>query len=190
MSKVTICILLLLCPCQALAQVQWPQRSIEIRPKPDEAQVVAAFPFTNAGSEPVTITSLRTSCDCTTASLAKHTYAPGEGGSITATFTVGGRCVPVSRPQGNPNGIHCFPPLHLALRPHKRWHMAQAVEWELCRKSTRLTSGCRFSGPSGTSGGMDVIGATGPNPWKTPSWPSYTTFPISGRVESFRRFIC
>jgi hypothetical protein len=74
-----------------MAQLQWPHRSIELRPKPDEPQVVATFPFTNAGKEPVTITSLKTSCDCTTASLAKHTYAPGEGGEITATFTVGGR---------------------------------------------------------------------------------------------------
>lgn len=39
---------LMLCPI-AMAQVQWPQRSVELRPKPDEAQVVATFPFTNSG---------------------------------------------------------------------------------------------------------------------------------------------
>jgi len=85
------------CSISAGSQLHWVQRSAELRPKPDEAQVVATFPFTNAGSEPVTITSLRTSCDCTTASLAKHTYAPGEGGSITATFTVGGRTGPQTK---------------------------------------------------------------------------------------------
>jgi hypothetical protein len=77
--------------------MNWTHRSVQLRPKPDEARVVATFPFTNAGSEPVTITSLRTSCDCTTASLAKHTYAPGEGGNITATFTVGGRTGPQTK---------------------------------------------------------------------------------------------
>ena len=58
------------------AEVKWTSRNVELRPKPDEPQVVATFPFTNAGSEAVTITSLRTSCDCTTASLAKHTPTP------------------------------------------------------------------------------------------------------------------
>src|SRR5687768_15159509 len=84
-------------PVTSWAEIQWPQRSVELRPKPDEAQVVATFPFTNLGSEAVTITSLRTSCDCTRASLAKHTYASGEGGSITATFTVGGRTGPQTK---------------------------------------------------------------------------------------------
>ena len=94
MHRMLVSCLIVLLPVASSAQIQWPQRIIELRPKPDQAQVVATFPFTNAGSEPVTITSLRTSCDCTTASLAKHTYAPGEGGSITATFTVGGRTGP------------------------------------------------------------------------------------------------
>lgn len=78
-------------PAVVSAEVNWPQRMVELRPKPNEPQVVATFPFTNSGKNPVTITSLKTSCDCTTASLARYTYAPGEGGSITATFTIGGR---------------------------------------------------------------------------------------------------
>ena len=97
MERITIYLVSLCFPLTAMAQIEWAKRSVELRPKPDEAQVVATFPFTNAGTEPVTITSLRTSCDCTTASLAKHTYAPGEGGSITATFTVGGRTGPQTK---------------------------------------------------------------------------------------------
>ena len=97
MHRVFVCCVVGLLPVASWADIQWSHRSVELRPKPDEPQVVATFPVTNAGSEPVTITSLRTSCDCTTASLAKHTYAPGEGGSITATFTVGGRTGPQTK---------------------------------------------------------------------------------------------
>jgi hypothetical protein len=97
MRRMLVSCAIVLFPVTSLAQIHWTQRIVELRPKPDEAQVVATFPFTNEGKEPVTITSLRTSCDCTTASLAKHTYAPGQGGSIMATFTVGGRTGPQTK---------------------------------------------------------------------------------------------
>lgn len=44
------------------------------------------FPFTNSGSEPIYIESVRTSCGCTAAVVDKKEYAPGEGSYIDVTF--------------------------------------------------------------------------------------------------------
>lgn len=52
---------------------------------------VAKFRFTNKGKDSVQISSLKSSCGCTTAELEKRLYAPGEGGTITAEFTYGDR---------------------------------------------------------------------------------------------------
>lgn len=52
----------------------------------EQTEVKAAFPFKNSGDHPVTITSVQTSCGCTTAGLGKKTYAPGENGEIDAVF--------------------------------------------------------------------------------------------------------
>ncbi len=73
--------------CHAGA-LKWDQTQIEVVAKPEEAQVSADFPFHNAGSSPVTIVDISTSCPCTSASAQKSTYAPGESGQIHAVFEV------------------------------------------------------------------------------------------------------
>jgi hypothetical protein len=52
----------------------------------ERPEVKAAFPFKNTGDHPVTITGAQPSCGCTTAALAKKTYAPGESGEIEVVF--------------------------------------------------------------------------------------------------------
>ena len=52
----------------------------------DDRPVDWRFPFVNKASVPVTITDVSTTCGCTTTSLAKKTYEPGESGEIVATF--------------------------------------------------------------------------------------------------------
>lgn len=56
-----------------------------------QEKVAFAFPFRNAGEAPVTITSIKSSCGCTTARLEKRTYEPGESGEITGEFRIGSR---------------------------------------------------------------------------------------------------
>lgn len=56
-----------------------------------DKQAVAVFSFKNTGSETVTITDLKASCECTVPQLEKRSYAPGESGKITAVFTFGAR---------------------------------------------------------------------------------------------------
>jgi hypothetical protein len=50
-----------------------------------------AFHFRNSGSAPVIITSVQTSCGCTSAALAKQEYGPGEGGELKVTYRFGGQ---------------------------------------------------------------------------------------------------
>ena len=48
--------------------------------------ITHTFKFTNAGSEPLQITRVSTSCGCTAALLSKKEIFPGGGGEIRATF--------------------------------------------------------------------------------------------------------
>jgi hypothetical protein len=64
---------------------------MEFNPSPSDTKVVADFHFTNVGQTFVKINEVKTSCGCTTATLDKNTYAPGEKGKITAVFDIGSR---------------------------------------------------------------------------------------------------
>src|SRR3954466_8838142 len=64
---------------------------------PEDGHVEAHFTFKNASAEPVTIRRVRTSCGCTTASLAKNTFAPGETGMIDVKVTFGSRKGPTRK---------------------------------------------------------------------------------------------
>jgi hypothetical protein len=76
-------------PCAA--QLQWQTRELEFSPSVDQTQLIAHFKFQNVGQSEIKITSVSTSCGCTTATLEKDTMAPGEKGEIEATFNFGKR---------------------------------------------------------------------------------------------------
>jgi hypothetical protein len=71
--------------------LRWQTRRQSFEPPAGQPKVVAEYPFTNDTDHLITIQSVRTSCGCTTASLDKKAYKPGEKGKITAVFTVGDR---------------------------------------------------------------------------------------------------
>ena len=54
-------------------------------------RVERGFGFRNEGEAAVTVTSVESSCGCTTAELAQTVYAPGEAGRIDVTFELGDR---------------------------------------------------------------------------------------------------
>lgn len=72
----------------AFAQLKWDTTAIEIKATQKDKKVRAVYKFENVGNQPVKIKEVKTSCGCTTASLAKKTYAPGERGEISATMTL------------------------------------------------------------------------------------------------------
>jgi hypothetical protein len=75
----------------ARAELRWDDPIQSIHCTPDDREVTARFAFRNAGTGPVTVRSIKTSCGCTTARLEKKMYAPGETGEINVRFVFGGR---------------------------------------------------------------------------------------------------
>jgi hypothetical protein len=75
----------------AYSQLNWSNRQIDLKPKALDESIDTAFEFKNAGTTPITIREIKPSCGCTTAALAKKTYAPGESGKIDVSFKIGER---------------------------------------------------------------------------------------------------
>jgi Protein of unknown function (DUF1573) len=70
-------------------QLHWDTLEQDQKAKPGDKEAVAKFHFVNSGQSPIKITSVRTSCGCTTAALRKDQFAPGDAGDIEARFTFG-----------------------------------------------------------------------------------------------------
>jgi uncharacterized protein DUF1573 len=75
----------------AQASLVFEKTEIDLKPAIGAAKVDAVFNYENKGDAPVHIKAVKPSCGCTTAALAKADVAPGEKGSITATFNIGDR---------------------------------------------------------------------------------------------------
>jgi hypothetical protein len=75
----------------ALGQLVWENPIQEFERVPADESVEAQYAFKNAGSSPVMIVRVSSSCGCTVAQTDKKTYLPGESGQITARFTFGSR---------------------------------------------------------------------------------------------------
>ena len=73
------------------AQVIWAQRQFEVRTEPGTERVERSFEFRNDCEAAVTVTSVESSCGCTTAELPQTVYGPGEAGRIDVTFELGDR---------------------------------------------------------------------------------------------------
>lgn len=63
----------------------------EVKASADATQVTADFKFTNKGDKPVTIAKSDPGCSCLSVQISggKLKYAPGESGTVRATFDVG-----------------------------------------------------------------------------------------------------
>ena len=73
----------------ASAELSWAQKTVELKADARSLVLEAHFHFTNAGTGPVEIRNVESSCGCTTAALEKRTYQPGEKGEIVAKYTAG-----------------------------------------------------------------------------------------------------
>ena len=72
-------------------QLKWDNEQQVFETKPQERAIETKYRFTNIGTSPISIEEVRTSCGCTTATLKKKEYAPGETGEIEAKFVFAGR---------------------------------------------------------------------------------------------------
>lgn len=74
---------------QAQSALRWDSKTLELYPAASEKAVRAEFGFTNTAPQPVVIGAVKSSCGCTTVSLEKKVYQPGEKGHITGVLTLG-----------------------------------------------------------------------------------------------------
>ena len=81
----------LLVAASAPAALVFEKTELDLKPEVGAEKVDAVFKYENKGTTPIHIKSVRPSCGCTTAALAKNDVAPGEKGQIVATFTIGER---------------------------------------------------------------------------------------------------
>lgn len=89
LTALTVCIMSLATPAQA--GLTWERREAAATATPSDTQLDVVYPFKNTGDVPVSITSVRTSCGCTSATPDRTTYAPGEEGQLTASVHLGDR---------------------------------------------------------------------------------------------------
>ena len=75
----------------AIAGLTWVTTYREIRVPANQKEVLADFGFKNTGTERVDISSLQTSCGCTSAKVDSKQILPGESGAVHVRFEVGGR---------------------------------------------------------------------------------------------------
>lgn len=83
-----LCFLCFFMANSAFPGIEWQATSKSIKIHPLQSSVIIDFPFTNTGPEFVTILELKPGCGCTSASVDKKEYAPGESGIIHFTFNL------------------------------------------------------------------------------------------------------
>lgn len=71
--------------------MRWIKTMVSLDEPAGTETVAARFAFQNASAGSIQIVGIRTSCDCTAATVAKSIYQPGEKGEVAATMTIGDR---------------------------------------------------------------------------------------------------
>lgn len=88
------CLLLLASPLPAWAGLQFETTTLDAKPESGATQLTVKFPFKNTGDQKITLLSTESDCGCTTATLDKQIFQPGESGVITVNFAIGDRVGP------------------------------------------------------------------------------------------------
>lgn len=94
MRVFTACLLLLAGPLTVRAGLLFEATTLDAKPESGATQLTVRFPFKNNGDQKVTLLSTESDCGCTTATLDKQIFQPGESGVITVNFAIGDRVGP------------------------------------------------------------------------------------------------
>jgi hypothetical protein len=131
----------LLAPAAPGAELTWERTTFEATVDPDQKEIRTAFGFRNRSDTPITIIAVTTDCECTTASLEKKTYSPGEAGAIHVKFALGER-VGVVEKKIQVETDQKSPATRLLLRTIIRTYVAVAtrtVWWQIGGKTDAKT---------------------------------------------------
>lgn len=75
----------------AWAGLEWETTLRDVKAEPGEKSIAVAFPFRNPGPEAIAISSIQTSCGCTSAKPDIKEVPPGGRGVVEVRFDVGNR---------------------------------------------------------------------------------------------------
>lgn len=87
-TRLIACLLLTATAVHA-AGLEFAETALVVKATPQDKTLQARYKFTNAGSIPIGIIQVTTSCGCTVAVTDKNLYQPGDSGLLTATYTIG-----------------------------------------------------------------------------------------------------
>jgi hypothetical protein len=73
------------------AQLTWEKDVVTVKAEPSAVKANITFSFKNTTDKSITIAGVKPSCGCTTTTLPKYTYAPGESGSLDAAIKIAGK---------------------------------------------------------------------------------------------------
>lgn len=127
----------------ATAGVEWKQKKIKLQVHPTQLKAEAVFPFSNTGSEPLSLSQINVNCGCMSAKRVKKSYAPGEEGSLTIMVNLRNRTgklrkmVHVKTSDGNEHILTVeaeIPKAYEVKSPLIRWARGDTSE----RKTVRL----------------------------------------------------
>ena len=91
LSASVIFAILAFLPFSTYAELKWANTKLDFQAKFGDKKLSGVYKFTNIGEEEVLIDYVKASCGCTTPTLTKKYYAPGESGEINVTFDIGTR---------------------------------------------------------------------------------------------------
>ena len=66
--------------------ISWESKNYDFKTLEQNNPAIAEFVFTNIGSEPISISRLKSSCGCTVTGYDKAPILPGQESKITATY--------------------------------------------------------------------------------------------------------
>lgn len=75
----------------AFAGLVWETTYREIRVPANQKEVLADYGFKNTGTDRVDISSMQSSCGCTSAKVDSNQILPGQTGAVHVRFDIGGR---------------------------------------------------------------------------------------------------
>ena len=86
LSKVIFALVFLTSAAPAWAGLTWENDNVHLTAEIGQEIARTSYAFTNTGTGPVSVLTVKPSCGCVATSLEKLDYAPGERGEIKVTF--------------------------------------------------------------------------------------------------------
>ncbi|MDR1192161.1 MAG: DUF1573 domain-containing protein [Verrucomicrobiales bacterium] len=157
--------------------LRWDAEKLEQRAAWADQELVYQYQFTNSGRRPVTLREVATSCGCTELDRAVlKTYRPGERGTLTAKYRIGGRTgrrIETLMLESDEDGGRVYKLLLVADLPELAKLQPAFVHWNSSEKVSTKIMRVDWQGP-----GTAELSASAP---EEKGWRVETRVIVSGR---------